>query len=471
MEVDEEKPPPTRSCNGAKFVSKYLKLPNKNALFKLIQLPSIKEVFEEFEKNVIKPQVAKAKAAGKNQRPRLMNFKVVEALIHSDEAGPRNFTSRRVNKTGWKLLDHYAYAVVSLVLDFKSEMDGPLRSRQVSERMEKNMAWALLKFMSYQETPSRRKLRLQAEAKKEAARQKREAEEAAQRSEGGQNRKNRKRKRRAGATTASSSDSNAEDDSDNAEPVRSNLVLPEILIPAGPTDEEIEQDHQHIEALLPETLDEDLDLEAETLLNETLTRYNIPPAVQHAVRDPETSSLSVLDTMLAERQHDTLNLTDRFWKDVFITTILANYDAPVNTERTIQRMETTIQDFEDATWQRALHAAEEDDFDIFGLSTTTDEDQERYKQNAKLFDNKRYQNELANKACHDLGISTRSRRFDEMPATASFKFWQPVAIYAMREFERRGLQGSILGDLMGLGKTWEMLGCFLAVSSLFIMFS
>ena len=52
-----------------------------------------------------------------------------------------------------------------------------------------------------------------------------------------------------------------------------------------------------------------------------------------------------------------------------------------------------------------------------------------------------------------------------MNRTATFKHWQPVAIAAMHEILRRDyLHGVVLGDTVGLGKTWEAVGFLLHVS-------
>lgn len=52
-----------------------------------------------------------------------------------------------------------------------------------------------------------------------------------------------------------------------------------------------------------------------------------------------------------------------------------------------------------------------------------------------------------------------------MIRTATFKHWQPVAIAAMHEILQRDyLHGVVLGDTVGLGKTWEAVGFLLHVS-------
>ncbi|KAI9931086.1 hypothetical protein MW887_010743 [Aspergillus wentii] len=46
------------------------------------------------------------------------------------------------------------------------------------------------------------------------------------------------------------------------------------------------------------------------------------------------------------------------------------------------------------------------------------------------------------------------------------KFWQPVAIAAIIEIrDKTYLSGAVLGDPVGLGKTWEAVGVILHVSN------
>jgi SNF2 family DNA or RNA helicase len=70
-------------------------------------------------------------------------------------------------------------------------------------------------------------------------------------------------------------------------------------------------------------------------------------------------------------------------------------------------------------------------------------------------------------AAQELGLIGGNRpRMEGMPRHVWFRRWQPVAIYAMLSFQQT-LRGGLLRDAMGLGKTIQMVGHTLGVSSNF----
>ena len=91
---------------------------------------------------------------------------------------------------------------------------------------------------------------------------------------------------------------------------------------------------------------------------------------------------------------------------------------------------------------------------------------EKIKHRQKWFNNINFQRENHEEACRNLGIPSLDEcRLPRMYPSASLRFWQPVAINALAEIsERPFLRGAILGDAMGLGKTWEATAFILHVS-------
>lgn len=96
----------------------------------------------------------------------------------------------------------------------------------------------------------------------------------------------------------------------------------------------------------------------------------------------------------------------------------------------------------------------------------TKENVRKVRRVQKWLDNQNYQRENHEEACGALGIKDPvSPRLSSMVRSAVFKFWQPVAINAIRHFdEETSLRGVILADSVGLGKTWETIGFILYVS-------
>lgn len=99
-------------------------------------------------------------------------------------------------------------------------------------------------------------------------------------------------------------------------------------------------------------------------------------------------------------------------------------------------------------------------------SEPTPESLEQVEQQRRILDNREYQRENHAEACRLLKISeSGALRMRSMNRTATFKQWQPVAIAAMHEILQKDyIRGVVLGDTVGLGKTWEAVGFLLHVS-------
>ena len=101
----------------------------------------------------------------------------------------------------------------------------------------------------------------------------------------------------------------------------------------------------------------------------------------------------------------------------------------------------------------------------------TEESIARLQDLKKIINNKDYQCDDHKQACHFLGIQSPAVPcLLYMNHAAILKHWQPVVIAGivrMREVDY--LQGAILGDHMGLGKTWGAVGVLLYVSWLILL--
>ncbi|KAE8133508.1 P-loop containing nucleoside triphosphate hydrolase protein [Aspergillus pseudotamarii] len=101
----------------------------------------------------------------------------------------------------------------------------------------------------------------------------------------------------------------------------------------------------------------------------------------------------------------------------------------------------------------ASMAAEIDasDFQSSTLIIPTEESLERFEQHRKILDNHEYQINNHEEACQILKIANpRTPRMRSMNRSVVLKFWQPV-------------RGAILGDSVGLGKTWMAIGVMLKI--------
>ncbi|KAM5448074.1 hypothetical protein MaudCBS49596_005660, partial [Microsporum audouinii] len=93
----------------------------------------------------------------------------------------------------------------------------------------------------------------------------------------------------------------------------------------------------------------------------------------------------------------------------------------------------------------------------------TDHSIKQFEVQQQWLDNLNYQRENVKEACRFLNIPVMTiPRMWGMRSGFTFKFWQPVAIWALWRFRMdKHLNGAILADLVGLGKTWVVIGYLL----------
>ncbi|PYI11513.1 putative DNA repair helicase rad5,16 [Aspergillus sclerotiicarbonarius CBS 121057] len=115
----------------------------------------------------------------------------------------------------------------------------------------------------------------------------------------------------------------------------------------------------------------------------------------------------------------------------------------------------------------ASMAAEADtsEFASSNVITPTEESLRFFREQQRFLDNRDYQREDHKYACHILRITNpRVPRMRSMNRSAVLKFWQPVAIARILEIRQIPyLRGAILGDSVGLGKTWETIAIMLKI--------
>lgn len=99
------------------------------------------------------------------------------------------------------------------------------------------------------------------------------------------------------------------------------------------------------------------------------------------------------------------------------------------------------------------------------LPEYTADDAARFDHLQSMFDNRAYQRDNYTEACGAVGIlNAEHPRLPGMTRNLVFRIWQVVAIHAIMIF-RQLLNGCVIADAVGLGKTWIALGCLLQVSA------
>ncbi|RAL01276.1 putative DNA repair helicase rad5,16 [Aspergillus ibericus CBS 121593] len=115
----------------------------------------------------------------------------------------------------------------------------------------------------------------------------------------------------------------------------------------------------------------------------------------------------------------------------------------------------------------ASMAAEADTSEFASSDTIipTEESLKFFREQQGFLDNLDYQREDHKLACQVLRIENpRVPRMRSMNRSAVLKFWQPVAIARILEIRQIPfLRGAILGDSVGLGKTWETIAIMLKI--------
>ncbi|KAF3480369.1 uncharacterized protein GIQ15_05716 [Arthroderma uncinatum] len=180
------------------------------------------------------------------------------------------------------------------------------------------------------------------------------------------------------------------------------------------------------------------------------------------IQNEHTSRQLLYELMAAERvSKEKPDLTDRFWLWVALQQASDSRESPVKSDCEVTH--------------EALNPAEEcirwlfkpKDSDEVGEETKnelllhdlTDNDMLQYREQEKWLDNQDLQRQGHDEACKVLGIPNPSiPRLPGMPVSAKFEFWQPLAVKALKEFERGYLRGGILADEVGIGKTFEAIG-------------
>ena len=103
-----------------------------------------------------------------------------------------------------------------------------------------------------------------------------------------------------------------------------------------------------------------------------------------------------------------------------------------------------------------------------GVLIRTKETVEVLREQRRIFDNKAYQCEDHTDACHVLIIwNPDAPKIARMNCSATFKYWQSVAIAGIAAIRHWNyLRGAVLGDTVGLGKTWEVFGLLMHISDM-----
>ncbi|KAI4133547.1 MAG: hypothetical protein LQ341_006154, partial [Variospora aurantia] len=176
----------------------------------------------------------------------------------------------------------------------------------------------------------------------------------------------------------------------------------------------------------------------------------------------------------AQRTYDNFDIRDRFWK--------------LHLARSVLRGDPSIPEklnlFSSGPWASEEELSSESQAYLAEIEADEKQAEEaspfmptpnastnaKYMLQQELQENIQFQREDHLDACRVLGIENpRLPRLKSMPRGVTFKFWQPVAVKALLDFENSDwLRGALLCDDMGLGKTFEAIAYILRRHEIFL---
>ena len=168
----------------------------------------------------------------------------------------------------------------------------------------------------------------------------------------------------------------------------------------------------------------------------------------------------------------TLDLKFDFWKCYLIEQVVKYTGKPNSLGDTIYSSIMTTQQLAQRdiqAWKAAItvysideELVEHSPFEVSDVAT--------FNNIEAMLDNPSYQRNNHEEACRELGIHYRGDntvlRMPRMALSQALKKWQPVGVKFLRDMKAYlWLKGCFLSDMMGLGKTWEIIALLLSVST------
>jgi hypothetical protein len=186
------------------------------------------------------------------------------------------------------------------------------------------------------------------------------------------------------------------------------------------------------------------------------------PQSPHA---PEDDTLTLEEQIILESEGDELNIQDRFWKMSVIRELLQNFQDKQEFSESLSRYTFRANAYLSTPqydWMTDMRNAMADE--PVKAPPVTEQDIEDFLEDERRLDGCLNGRDIDIDAARArLGIKTAEiPRLEGFPLSVVLKFWQVPGIYAMLQFGDT-LDAAILGDVMGLGKTIQMIGYIHAV--------
>lgn len=401
-------------------------------------------IFKAIDETVFQPAREESIRTQK-PRPRMFDLKtVVHALSAGECHGNQKFSNPQPGEQdGWSSVDHHANFLYKMRQTFYFRKGGFLFGKGLTEDMANQRIWLILKRADAHNAPSR-----VAKRKNEAAKRKLkglENDTPGKRRAAGRSRAGKKISRKPSDKNLSgaSGDALLADSDDDYDEDELDMVDPHSLI------EDM--------AVSPATFDvgdDDNDHVRKSM------KLELPPEFRHVP-----------------------NYRYRFWQYTHMRQLTRNYHDAVKVAGELQSgIDTDAAARMDGLgvadgWAQAVEddAAKEDNDpedldgagDIVCMGQPTVMDLENLAALGKLMNNAKYQRDNIKESMQNLRIKDRRKpRLFRQSLSTPLRWWQLVGINAIVDARKQGkMRGMMLADIVGLGKTFQLAGYMLHVSS------
>jgi len=127
---------------------------SRQDLEKFIQSNLFTPFFEDLYASVIKPAQDETERTVK-PRPRGLDLRSIQfALIQGEKGGACKYSAHRLDKRGWKVVNHYAYFLLCVRDENTRSNEGILYGKGLSRAEIDNRVWLLLRQVAFDHSPS-----------------------------------------------------------------------------------------------------------------------------------------------------------------------------------------------------------------------------------------------------------------------------------------------------------------------------
>lgn len=412
-----------------------------------------KPYFESYAKEWIFPQQKLAHREHK-PRPRGPGLDTVERrLIAGERDGSDIYSNPHSDETGWDQRDHLAKMIWAIKNANTKSVQGLFYGKGLTDNEIHVRIWALCKYVEFQLAPTKQPKKLKLSTSRPPDTTSQPAE---------------------GSTTQPS----ASTASPVTRPGEGFYNVPSANT-ATPTTQPPANDVPVIDLTLDE--DEPIAVTVEVVRSfQEEIQFKLeaddpaqPPMLEEGEDEHFGSSRTITPAqrLKIENQSIEFDISQDFWKAWLIDRIIKSGDNPTVLRSNLQFAQT-LNLMADADSQRWLnHVTEDLEQDMIQYEPYTEEYENQFNEQQRWLDSIDYQRQDLEAACRVMQIEWKGDdtiyRMPGMALSAQFTYWQVVGIKAVLDFMGdKNSRGCILSDVVGLGKTFILVGFMLWVSAM-----